>query len=90
MSLSDETKAHIAKLVDQAPPLTQDQKDRLRVLLRPAAEKYFTDMGPMVWHQPELPETKPADPEPADAQGALMSMLKRLRGDEDGQVAEGS
>lgn len=69
------------------PPLPPEVIEQLRNLLPPVQEKYFTDM---VWHQPELPEAEPAEPEPTDAQGALMSMLKRMRGDEDGQVAEGS
>jgi hypothetical protein len=35
--LSAETREHIRRLVDQAPPLTADQRTRLAVLLRPAA-----------------------------------------------------
>lgn len=88
MTFSDEVKAHIKKLVDEAPPLSQDQKDRLRVLLRPTQEKYFTDMGPMVWHQPELPAAEvPASPGGANAM--FIERLRKMREEDEPTATEG-
>jgi hypothetical protein len=35
--LTPEVREHIRRLVDAAPPLTEDQRSRLGVLLRPTA-----------------------------------------------------
>lgn len=39
VSDADRAAEHIRRLVDQAPPLTEHQRSRLAVLLRPTAEE---------------------------------------------------
>jgi hypothetical protein len=36
--LSDDVREHIRRLVDEAPPLTEHQRSRLAVLLRPGTQ----------------------------------------------------
>lgn len=43
IAVTKETAAHVARLVAEAPPLTDEQIDTIRAILRPALERMAAD-----------------------------------------------